>query len=229
MHRSVNTLIRNFFIVAISLTLAACGDDFEFDGNSTGGDPGTSAPTSGANAPPMITGSPMLTLSAGESYVFLPIATDDNGDPLTFSIENLPQWAVFDSVTGAIAGVPDTNDIGTTNNIVISVSDGLAVTQLTAFSITVTDANVQLGSVTLQWLPPTENEDGSALTDLAAYRIYYGTSPDNLNQVININNPGLGRYVVENLLPSTYYFGATAINSAGVESDMSGLAEIMVS
>jgi hypothetical protein len=236
MYWSGNTLLRYIYVTAISLTLAGCGDDFNYDENnpaltSASGqqDFGAGAPTSEVNAPPMISGNPVQALPAGGSYVFLPLATDGDGDQLTFSVENLPQWAAFDAVTGAIAGVPDAGDIGTTNSIVVSVSDGLATTELTAFSITVTDANVQLGSVTLQWAPPTQNEDGSTLNDLAAYRIYYGTSPDNLDQVLDINNPGIASYVVENLLPSTYYFGATAINADGIESDMSGLAEIIVS
>ena len=44
---------------------------------------------------------------------------------------------------------------------------------LPAFSITVTQ--VGLGSMSLSWTPPTQNTDGSALTDLAGYKLYYGT------------------------------------------------------
>ena len=44
-------------------------------------------------------------------------------------------------------------------------------------------------------MPPSENADGSVLTDLAGYRIYYGRNPDNLTQVVVLDNPGLTRYV----------------------------------
>ena len=79
------------------------------------------------------------------------------------------------------------------------------------------------GSVTLTWQPPTENADGSPLMDLSGYTIYVGTdSNDYTLREIPLDNPGLSAYVVENLAPGTYYFAATAINSAGVESHYSG-------
>lgn len=79
------------------------------------------------------------------------------------------------------------------------------------------------GSVTLAWQPPTENADGSALTDLSGYNIYIGTISNNYEYMeVRLDNPGLTAYVVENLEPGTYYFAATAFNSSGVESAFSG-------
>jgi hypothetical protein len=89
-------------------------------------------------------------------------------------------------------------------------------------SVNVNQAGID--SVTLSWTPPTQNEDGSPLTDLAAYRIYYGNEPDNYPTSIYLDNPGLVIYVVENLTPNTYYFVITAINSSGEESRYSGVA-----
>jgi hypothetical protein len=85
------------------------------------------------------------------------------------------------------------------------------------------------GNATLSWIPPTQNEDGSALTNLAGYRIYYGTSASNLNQTINLTNPGLTRYVVENLSGGTWYFGIRAYSSNGAESAMSAIASKTIS
>jgi predicted small secreted protein len=78
------------------------------------------------------------------------------------------------------------------------------------------------GSATLNWMPPTENTDGSALTDLVEYKIYYGTSPDAMtNEIANVSI-GLATYVIDNLQTNTtYYFSMTAINSSGVESSFS--------
>ena len=76
-------------------------------------------------------------------------------------------------------------------------------------------------SVTLSWQPPTQNSDGSPLTDLAGYNIYVGTSSNSYDMQIQIDNPGLSTYVVENLDPATYYFSATAFNSSGMESGFS--------
>jgi hypothetical protein len=79
------------------------------------------------------------------------------------------------------------------------------------------------GSVTLNWQPPTENADGSALTDLSGYNIYVGTNSSGYDyRELRLDNPGLTANVVENLEPGTYYFAATAFNSSGVESAFSG-------
>ena len=81
--------------------------------------------------------------------------------------------------------------------------------------------HVGFGSATLSWTPPTQNTDGSPLTDLAAYKGYYGNQSGNYQMTIQIDNPGITIYVVENLPPNTYYLVLTAINSSGVESDFS--------
>ena len=86
-----------------------------------------------------------------------------------------------------------------------------------------------VGNASLSWVPPTENEDGTALVDLAGYRIYYGNSSTNLDRVIVINGVGTTRYVVDNLTSGTYYFGIRAFNRAGTESAMSGIASKTIS
>jgi hypothetical protein len=77
------------------------------------------------------------------------------------------------------------------------------------------------GDVTLNWMPPTENTNGSALTNLAGYNIHYGTSSGDYTQTVSVSNPGIATYVVDNLTPGTYYFSVGAVNSQGVESPMS--------
>jgi hypothetical protein len=77
------------------------------------------------------------------------------------------------------------------------------------------------GTVTLSWTPPTQNMDGSYLTDLAGYNIYYGLKQGEYSNRINISNPGIATYVVTNLAPNTYYFVATSFNASGVESPYS--------
>ena len=78
------------------------------------------------------------------------------------------------------------------------------------------------GVATLDWLPPTENSDGSALTNLAGYTVYYGTSPESLTQSIKVTNPGLTAYSVTNLSSGTWYFAVTSYSSTGVESTRTG-------
>lgn len=174
------------------------------------------------NGPPAINGQPPPAVLVNELYEFEPVASDPDGDDLTFSISNRPNWVKFDSSSGRVVGQPRPGHAGTYDNISISVSDGDLTTTLQPFSITV--SHVALGSVTLSWAAPSENADGSPLTDLAGYKIYYGKSSGNYDHEIRIDDPGTTTYTVENLVPGTYYFAATSFNSSGVESSYSGEA-----
>lgn len=76
-------------------------------------------------------------------------------------------------------------------------------------------------SVTISWVPPTENTDGTALTNLSGYDIHYGTASHKYTQTVTVSNPGLARYVVANLPSGTYYFAVAAVNSTGTEGPLS--------
>ncbi len=171
-----------------------------------------------ANTPPTILGDPPTELNANSSYSFTPEADDADGDALTFAIVNRPSWANFDTSTGALNGTPGDGDVGVYRNVRISVSDG---TDTASMEFTITVNAVSLGSVELTWAPPTQNEDGSPLLDLAGYRIYWGTSPGTYPNSVKIDNPGLTTYLVDNLAPGTYEFVATSFNSNGKESAFS--------
>lgn len=79
------------------------------------------------------------------------------------------------------------------------------------------------GSAKLSWIPPTSNSDGSKLTGLAGYKIYYGTSPQYLQRTIDIKDPSVTEYTIENLPPYTYYFVITAYTADGTESSRSNI------
>ena len=174
--------------------------------------------TSG-NTAPTIAGSPASATKSGEMYEFEPSASDADGDTLTFDIQNKPNWATFDSSTGRLYGQPTLANLGVYDGIVVSVSDSTSSASLPAFSVTVTDT--ALGSVTLSWVAPTQNSDGSPLMDLAGYKIYYRKNSGSFIQAVELDNPSVTTYVVEQLSPATYYFAATALNTSGVESSFS--------
>jgi hypothetical protein len=80
------------------------------------------------------------------------------------------------------------------------------------------------GSATLDWVAPTENTNGTPLTNLAGYRIYYGTSATALTQTVQIANPNTVTYEVTNLSPGTWYFSVRSYTTASVESNASAVA-----
>lgn len=208
----MNNLLSSVAVVSV-LALAGCkSSDPEADAAS-------------GNSPPVISGNPPASVAIGQNYAFTPSASDPDGDPITFSIQGKPGWASFDAGTGRLAGTPVAGDEGPYDGISIAASDGTASDSLD-FGIDVTQTGD--GSVTLSWQAPTMNTDGTPLTDLAGYKIYYGTAPGDYTEEILIDNPGLTTYVVENLSPTTWYFVATSFNTGDVESDFSGVAEITV-
>lgn len=198
-------------LAAAFLVLAACGGGGD-DSSSPASSP---TPSPGGNRAPTIAGTAPVSANAGQAYTFSPTAADPDGDSLTWSIQNKPAWATFNASTGRLSGTPASADIGTYSNIIITVSDGSATASLPAFRITV-NAGV-VGSATLSWTAPSQREDGSALTNLAGYKIYYGRDAGNLSTVVNVGT-GLSNYVIENLSAGTWYFAMTAIDGAGVES-----------
>lgn len=172
-----------------------------------------------ANKAPTISGRAASVIQAGALYSFTPSASDADHNPLTFSIRGKPQWAAFSATSGALSGTPGPADVGTYGNIVISVSDGTASASLPAFAVTVNQ--ISTGNVTVDWTPPTENTDGTVLTNLAGYHVHYGTRPDQLTQTVNVTNPGLTSYVVEGLASGTWYFGVSSYTASGAESVIS--------
>jgi len=85
-----------------------------------------------------------------------------------------------------------------------------------------------LGSAELTWDAPTTSEDGSVLTDLAGYTIYFGTNQNNLNQIIDINNAGVTTFVVNNLPAATYYFSISAKDTSNNESLRSNITSRVI-
>ena len=168
------------------------------------------------NRAPSISGSPAFEVMVDSGYGFTPTASDADGDSLTFSISGKPTWANFNSATGRLSGTPGAGDVGTYSGIRISVSDGEAGASLAAFSIEVVAQ--ALGSASLSWVAPTQNEDGSELTDLAGFKVYYGTAIDSMDSVETISNPSVTTYLVENLHAGTWFFKVLAFDTSGNES-----------
>ncbi|MEW6001251.1 MAG: Ser-Thr-rich GPI-anchored membrane family protein [Nitrospirota bacterium] len=90
---------------------------------------------------------------------------------------------------------------------------------LLIISIFLNPSSLFAGVATLSWDPPATNTDGSPLTDLEGYKVYYGTSSGNYSQRIDVGN--VTTYTVSNLNDGTYYFAVTVHDTSGNESDYS--------
>lgn len=218
-------LIRVLVPVLASLTLVGCGggaDDSVNPLSSTA----TADETGSATA--TISGKPATSATVGSNYSFTPTASDSDGGALKFSIANAPTWAAFNTATGQLSGSPKVTDTGTTMNIVITVADGSATAALPAFSISVTGTAPTTGSgtATVKWVAPTENSNGTALTNLAGYTVYYGTSASTLSQEqsIQVSNPAALSYTVTGLTSGTWYFAVASYTTTGQASALSAVS-----
>lgn len=77
-----------------------------------------------------------------------------------------------------------------------------------------------VGTVSLAWQPPAENQDGSPATDLSGYRIYYGSFSRSYSEDVTVSGASTTQWDLS--LPSGEYFIAmTAFDSDGNESSYS--------
>jgi len=83
----------------------------------------------------------------------------------------------------------------------------------------------------MSWNAPTKNTDGSLLTDLAGYKVYYGTSSGHYTgsiKVIGKNSTSISAATLTSSVPApgTYYIVVTAYDTSGIESDYSNEVNI---
>jgi len=215
-------------IVAASVVLSGCngGNDAATAASATGAASGTPTATAGNSAAPTtagptLEGTAITTATVGTAYSFQPKASGADSTVLSFSVTNKPAWAVFNTATGQLSGTPSGSDVGKFAGIQISASDGTHSASLPPFTIAVSAPAAGASSVSLTWQAPTENSDGSPLTDLKGYKIHYGAKSQNYTGAISVDNPTLTTYLVSSLPAGKYYFAVTAFNSKGLESSPS--------
>jgi hypothetical protein len=212
-------------VVAVG-SLSGCGDSGTSASSAVSTSPGAtpvaSPPTTSATpTQPTIAGVPVTTAVAGQPYSFQPKVANTSGTN-QFTVAHLPAWAKFNTSTGQLSGTPDTSNVGSYPGIAINLVSGTNVVALPAFSITVAAATSKSSTVTLSWQAPTENSDGSTLSDLKGYKVHYGSASKSYSDTVQVANAGLTTYVVQNLPTGTYYFAVTAYNAIGQESSLSG-------
>jgi len=105
------------------------------------------------------------------------------------------------------------------NAVTVTAEDSSGAT--TSRHIVIKRESGQKGSATLSWTAPTTRVDGSPLTNLAGYKIFYGRMTGLYDYEIAIDNPGVVTYVVEDLVSGDWYFTVDAFDADGLESDRS--------
>ena len=102
----MRVITKVFITLIVSVALTACQSGSTDSANPTATNATADTSEAQSNTAPTISGNPATSVVEGENYSFSPIATDVDGDNLTFNVANLPAWASFDTASGTISGTP---------------------------------------------------------------------------------------------------------------------------
>jgi hypothetical protein len=202
-------------LAALSLVLLAAGcsgsssrnDDLESAAQApvSQSQSGTTSGTgsTGGDAPSVSLSASALEINEGGSV------------SLSWSADNADGCTASGGWSGSLATSGSQNvgplSAGTTFSLSCSGPGGSALEMLSVAVI---------GPVELSWVAPEENVDGSALTDLAGYRIYYGTSTRSYSDRVDLSDPAATAHTLT-LASGDYYVAMTALDGEGNESGYS--------
>ncbi len=209
---SFRSVAQQVLTLTLALSVSACLMDSAIDDSAIGGSENAAVSltiTSPSSASAMDTSDPAVSLAGNASSdmgVFKVSWANDRGGEGIANGTNAWQIASIDLALGE-------------NKITVTAEDTAGAT--TSRSIVFNRESGQTGSVALSWTAPTARTDGSPLTDLSGYKIFYGRMSRIYDYQIDINNPGILTYNVENLVSGDWYFALTAYDSQGLESDRS--------
>lgn len=178
------------------------------------------------------------TGGVGSSFTFTVAATTTERT-LTYYIGN---WNSTGKITATLAGATTYTttfsssaaysrvitlkyraDSATTLRVTYTQTAGTGTISMQATALSQAVVSPSTSTAILTWKPPTLNEDGSALADLAAFKVYWGTAPGTYSQSTKISSATARSYTVSGLTKGTWYFVVTALNSKGVESPYSNV------
>ena len=174
-----------------------------------------------ATAQMTISGTPPATATVGTEYYFVPVVQNANQKELQFNYVSRPAWSGDYMGSGAIIGTPTAP--GVYPDIQIQAWDGEHFAVTAPFTITVLGAGTTAPppSAALSWSKPTQNADGTPLTNLAGYIVRYGTNVGALTEQISVSSPNTTQLEIDDLSPGNWYFEVAAVNTADTESAFS--------
>jgi hypothetical protein len=159
------------------------------------------------NIPPILHPIDNITVTAGETVSFSPIATDPDSTNLTFTYRG---WMTSSSYTTT------ENDIGA-HTVKVTVSDGESSTSQ---NVVVTVNEVPANNISVSWNANTE-------ADFDGYHLYHGTNQSSLDDVYPIpKDKTTYDYQIKAGDGPDHYFAISAYDTAGNESQQSDIIHV---
>jgi len=82
------------------------------------------------------------------------------------------------------------------------------------------------GTATVSWTAPAADING--ISNVAGYRIHYGSAAGSLNHVIEVDNAAAVSFTVGDLAPGVWYFAVTDYDADKIESSLSGVVQVTI-
>ena len=196
---------RAALLAGLLLSLAACSGGSGGSGQASNSDPVESGPPD--QAP---TSLPSVTLDTASGSV-----ASGGSTTLNWTSINADSCEASGSWTGNLPPSGNQTVGPLTSNSTFSVT----CSNLRGSAIVMVTVSIS-GELSLNWVAPAENVDGSALTDLAGYRIYYGERSRDYSGQEAVNDPDITSISIS-APAGSYYVAMTAIDTQGNESGYS--------
>jgi hypothetical protein len=184
--------------------------------------------TAPANSAPVVTAPSSQTATVGRSASVQIVASDADGDVLTYSASNLPAGLAINSATGLISGVPTT--VGT-KTVTVTVAD-YAASASASFSFAVNNditppskpgtptITLVSGKPRLTWTASTDN------VGVAGYIIYRETKNGSIDT--EVGRSTTTTFTDLSATSRTWYYAVKAYDAAGNVSNRSNTEKVAV-
>lgn len=133
------------------------------------------------------------------------------------------------SATNTVGTTPCTASGLWTGTKAASGSQVVTVSAPGSFTLTCTGAT---DTATLSWVNPTQNTDGSALTNMAGVKVFWSQTSTGLGSAApngQLGSPTVTSYTITGLAVGTWYFGVKAYTTTGVDSAISMIVSKVIS
>ena len=130
-------------------------------------------------------------------------------------------WYISEPVEGSST----TNGLTATTTFILTCFNSSGAKTSKKATVTVVDA-AAAGTATLSWNAPTSNTNGTPITPLKGYTIYYGNSETSMTQSLVVSGTATTGAEITGLGSGTWYFAVSADAADGAQSAKSDIGSI---